>query len=37
MQVPDTKLLWDGSTMTFTNDERATRLVTPTFENGWTL
>jgi hypothetical protein len=31
------KLLWDGTTFRFTNDEEANRLLHRAYREGWTL
>jgi len=34
---PGQELKWDGPNMRFTNSKEATRLLTPTFRDGWSL
>lgn len=37
LQVPNQKLLWDGSSMSFTNSEQANSYVKPSYRKGWKL
>ena len=36
-RFPNEKLLWDGKTLRFTNNEQANEYVKPTFRKGWEL
>ncbi len=37
LRVPGRRLDWDPAAMAFPNCPEATKLLTPTYENGWTL
>jgi hypothetical protein len=37
MRMKDRKLLWDGATMRFTNDDEANALLNPPYREGWKL
>ncbi len=37
IRMPDTKLMWDGPQMRFTNNDDANKWLTPSFRDAWSL